>query len=463
MTSMTENARALMLDDSTSLLDLVDFERRTVSLRVLSDPAVYRLEMNRLFARTWVLLGHETEIPRAGDFVVRYIGDAQVVVARDRTHGVHALSNVCSHRGMAVCRADVGNARRFRCPYHGFLFDLDGCFRGAPFQKDEFGSEFEKSEFDLRRARVELFYGFIFGTWDAQGEDLRTFLGDLGWYLEAMWNRSDGGLEVGGPPQRSVIRSNWKVPMQQAGGDGYHPATLHVSSVGRERPGGGVPEASVYGVNVSMATGNLRAFGTARQFGWNGGDPGVGDRLRRIPPAGMTPDMVDQMIEHLSPEQIYQQACYPPGPVGLFPNAGYISRGAPFLDGRPTDALFNILHLFSPRGPDATELWTWCFVESDSPAWLKSYGLQQAVQNMGIAGGVEQDDVEAWVAITRASRTTVGQAHTMKHPTLTGDRKPEDWPGPGRVHDGISRDDCMWNWWLTYFSAMSGGPSRVGH
>src|SRR5271169_1783167 len=91
------------LSDGTRIIDLFNLETREVSLSVMSDPELHQIEMQKIFGKTWLLLGHETEIPNSGDFVVRHMGEDQVIVARDRKGDVHVLLNVCPHRGMRVC------------------------------------------------------------------------------------------------------------------------------------------------------------------------------------------------------------------------------------------------------------------------------------------------------------------------------------------------------------------------
>ena len=127
-------------------------------MRLLSDHEVYKLEMERIFAKTWLLLGHETEIPNSGDFVVRDMGEDQVIVSRDRKGDVHVLLNVCPHRGMRVCMAEVGNAPMHRCVYHGWAFRPDGSFIGAPIEREQMhGNIFAKEELGLEEgARAAL-------------------------------------------------------------------------------------------------------------------------------------------------------------------------------------------------------------------------------------------------------------------------------------------------------------------
>ena len=79
-------------------------------MRVMSDPDVYALEMETIFQKTWIFLGHETEIPKSGDFVTRKLGNDAVIVARASTGDIHVSLNVCPHRGMRVCSVDSGNS-----------------------------------------------------------------------------------------------------------------------------------------------------------------------------------------------------------------------------------------------------------------------------------------------------------------------------------------------------------------
>ena len=103
---------SLTLSDGTKLDDLIMRESNEVSLRVMSDKELYDIEMERVFAKTWLLLAHDTEIPNSGDFVVRDMAEDNVIIARDREGNVNVSLNVCPHRGMRVCTAEAGNKDR---------------------------------------------------------------------------------------------------------------------------------------------------------------------------------------------------------------------------------------------------------------------------------------------------------------------------------------------------------------
>ena len=131
---MRINRRSTFLADPVS--DLIDTENREVSVAALHDPDLYELELERIFAKAWLMLGHESEIPNVGDYVVRLMGEDQVIVARAADGQVHVSLNVCPHRAMHVCIADSGNARVHKCIYHGWAFRPDGSFIGAPIEKE---------------------------------------------------------------------------------------------------------------------------------------------------------------------------------------------------------------------------------------------------------------------------------------------------------------------------------------
>jgi phenylpropionate dioxygenase-like ring-hydroxylating dioxygenase large terminal subunit len=93
--------------------------RGMVPAYIYNDPDIFELERERIFSRAWIFVGHESEIPQPGDYVVRRILEDSFILTRDEGGHVRAHFNMCLHRGMQVCRAEMGNTSHFRCPYHG--------------------------------------------------------------------------------------------------------------------------------------------------------------------------------------------------------------------------------------------------------------------------------------------------------------------------------------------------------
>ncbi|MGB1908153.1 MAG: Rieske 2Fe-2S domain-containing protein, partial [Spongiibacter sp.] len=154
------------LADGSTIADLIDLDRREVQLRTLSDREIYEWEQEKIFGKTWLLLGHESEIPNDGDFVQRFMGDDSVIVARHKGE-VFVSLNVCPHRGMKITTQDAGTASIHKCIYHGWAFRGNGDFLGSPVADQcMHGTISTKEELALKQARVTLYGGLIFATWN---------------------------------------------------------------------------------------------------------------------------------------------------------------------------------------------------------------------------------------------------------------------------------------------------------
>ena len=125
---------------------LVQDDRIHVSL--YTDPRIFADEMDRIFARGWVFVGHDSEVPSPGDFVTREIATQPVIMVRKKDGGVSVFLNRCMHRGTMLCPAAGGHTRTFACPYHGWTYDLDGTLLGVPYPGGY--ASFDKSAHGLR-------------------------------------------------------------------------------------------------------------------------------------------------------------------------------------------------------------------------------------------------------------------------------------------------------------------------
>src|SRR5512141_1923696 len=113
-----DRRRSMTIELAATELDgLVDANRGLISRRIFVEPEIYEEELKQVFARCWLYLCHDSQIPLPGDFFTTYMGEDPVLVTRDTGGAVHAFLNVCRHRGNRLCRADSGNAARFTCAY----------------------------------------------------------------------------------------------------------------------------------------------------------------------------------------------------------------------------------------------------------------------------------------------------------------------------------------------------------
>src|SRR3989454_12067155 len=94
--------------------------------RLYYDPAIFHAEMEKIWHRQWLYVGHESEVPQPGDYVTRQIGLQPVIIVRDKEGVIRLLLNRCMHRGNLVCESGRGNARELRCIYHGWTYSTKG-------------------------------------------------------------------------------------------------------------------------------------------------------------------------------------------------------------------------------------------------------------------------------------------------------------------------------------------------
>ena len=133
----------------TDTRGLIDAEKGLVSRRIFIEPDIYQRELERIFARCWLFLCHDSQIPQPGDFLTTYMGEDPVLVVRDTAGQVRAFLNVCRHRGNRLCRADAGNAASFTCAYHGWTYRNDGRLTGVPYMKEAYHDELDCERWGL--------------------------------------------------------------------------------------------------------------------------------------------------------------------------------------------------------------------------------------------------------------------------------------------------------------------------
>lgn len=201
---------------------------------VYTDEGVFKLEMERIFGRAWVFVGHESQVPATGDCWTTQIGDQPVVMTRARDGQIHVLHNRCPHKGAKLAPDGCSNnGPLLRCPYHAWMFEMDGRLKGVPHRHGYDGTRFDMGDpaFSMRKvARVENYRGFVFCCLSMDGPDLKTFLGGAITSLDNFVDRAPAGaIEVAGGVQRVMQRSNWKIFFENLNDTG-HPIATHESS-----------------------------------------------------------------------------------------------------------------------------------------------------------------------------------------------------------------------------------------
>ena len=200
-----------------------------------SDPAFFDFEMDAVFGREWLCAGRVDQIPNPGDFYTITLAREPLIVARNKDGDVNVMSSVCQHRGMCVTAPaerlpeewlelppeTSGNSNTFRCPYHWWVYDLDGQLIGAP-EMDR-TTDFEKSDIQLPRVKVEVWQGFIFVNFDDDAPALATRLARLEPVIE---NFHLADMVTIDPATVPDLPFNWKIMVENFM-EAYHPDRLH--------------------------------------------------------------------------------------------------------------------------------------------------------------------------------------------------------------------------------------------
>jgi phenylpropionate dioxygenase-like ring-hydroxylating dioxygenase large terminal subunit len=427
------------------IMGLFDPATGHLDRRVLSDEALYQLELERIFARGWNFMCHDSQLKNAGDYLVSWIGEDQVIVVRGEEGEINVLLNTCRHRGNALCRAEQGRAKSFVCSYHGWNYALDGRLIGVPGQSTYYHGELDKSRLGLHRVRCESYLGFHFATLAPDAPSLFDYLGDVGRTGLGMVC-AHGEIEVIAGVQKNVIDCNWKIAVDNLF-DWYHVAYSHASA----------HTAGIFDIAAILHPKNQMVM--LGEWGHAIGGPGLPVEAQAQIDAMSDADRArSQDGFRLRPKSAAELM----GPVGVR------SNGHPNIFPNLWITLGGIqMCLRLPRGPNATELWWFTIMPKNAPEPLRRSMIGMATHLFGPAGLLEQDDGENWSQSTRSARGVasrkLGQHLAMGlghgETTAVGD-------GSGRAIEGlISEHGQRWLYraWTEWMAAKDWDELRAHH
>lgn len=363
-----------------------------IPAHIYNDPDIHALEKERLFPRSWVFVAHESEIPEPGDYVVRRVLEDSFIVVRDEQGQVRVLFNMCLHRGMQVCRAEVGNASHFRCPYHGWSYRNDGRLVGLPFHREAYGGDAglpRKEQTLLPAPAMDSYNGMVFISLDPAAPPLRDYLGDFAFYLDYYTRQSPQGIELHGP-QRWRVKANWKIGAENFAGDSYHTPHTHTSVVEiglfREPKAHKRKEGALYFADVGGGTTYKLPPGDFRE------------KLRYV---GYPDAMIATMRESWTPEQqkFVSEDGFMVSAATVFPNLSFVHNW-PQVGDQGQVVPFISLRQWQPVAANETEVLSWFAVDRSAPEDFKKLSYKAYLMCFGSSGMFEQDDVENWVSIT---------------------------------------------------------------
>lgn len=265
---------------------------------------LFDTEIQKVFERTWLYVAHASEIPETGDYKTTTMAGRPVIVSRSPDGEIHVLQNRCRHRGASVCQAERGNAKFFRCEYHGWTYKNSGELIGVTFPDGY--AEIDKSQLGLVPIpRVAVYRDFVFASLNPGVEPLEEHLGAAREFLD-LFVESGGGkpLTAAHGTQQLRYPGNWKLQLEN-GCDGYHPNFAHRSffRVVGSRTGEGSSGSYFGGKSAAMA----RSLGNGHSLLDQRESVGshYGKRALIAPDAD---EIVEQLRGELSEEELERQA-----------------------------------------------------------------------------------------------------------------------------------------------------------
>ncbi|MCW2793741.1 MAG: phenylpropionate dioxygenase alpha subunit [Nocardioides sp.] len=408
--------------------DLIDIESGQISREIFVDDRIHKMELENLFPRAWLFVGHASQVPNAGDFFSSWMGSDPVLMTRDDKGEVFVLLNSCRHRGMRVSRYDEGNTMQFTCPYHawsysidGSLVDVPGDLHGVPHMKSAYQGMLDKAKWGLVRCpRVHNYKGLIFATWDPEAPDFEEYAGEFHWWLDNLtdaFDGTEGETEVFRGVMKWRIKSNWKFVSENFLGDTYHGASTHASveAVGIGPGGRGKRRHGERQNQGGFSKGRMK---TSFRLGH-----GASDNLAyELPyPEFAEPELTEYFDAAWAKRAEKLRAEGRPlggrGPATMFPNMSF-SAGFP-----------RTILVAHPISATETEVWRWFIVDKSAPdhvrEWLRQYYMRYA----GPGGMTEQDDMENWDYATQASTGVVARRFPYNYQQGLGREQLSELPG----------------------------------
>jgi benzoate/toluate 1,2-dioxygenase subunit alpha len=317
---------------------------------IYTDPAIFDLELKRIFAKAWIFICHESQLKQPGDYLATDIAHEPVFAMRTAKRDIKVFFDACAHRGARLTTGRTGHAPTITCRYHGWCYNTEGKCIKIQFEKlgwpDGLPKDFDAN---LRPVpRVSGYRGFLFASLNPAVEPLESFLGEATCkVIDLLADQSPDGLQVLDGSIRYRMRANWKFQCEN-GADGYHVAAVHRNYAAtvtyREQLAGSSRdplESTEAGRILNRAGTNTGSYdlGQGHMLNWS-------DRANpaALPLHEREPDLLQR---------------FPPEQVRWMVRRGRVFTGFPnFL---LNDVASTGIRVWRPVSVGETELETWCF------------------------------------------------------------------------------------------------------
>jgi nitrite reductase/ring-hydroxylating ferredoxin subunit len=384
-------------DDPAALAALVEPDQ--VHRDVYLDPQVFALEMDRVWARSWLFVGHDSQVPQAGDYVATSIATQPVVMVRHEEGSVRVLMNRCAHKGAMLVTQPSGNLGRFfRCPYHAWTFRTDGSLLSTPLKNGYEGTAFAQSAAArglVPAGAVANYRGFVFARLSAEGPAFDAWFGDMLGVLDNVADRSpQGRLRVAGGILRSVFPANWKIYLENIN-DTVHPVSTHESAAAAAALMWADKPADA---PKPMAMQQMLPFASGYRFFEEMGG-------RTLPNGHSilgTQFSIHTAYEGMAGYEAALQAAH--GPQRAAAVLGFSPQNAVFYPGLAVKGSPQILRVLRPLAVDRTIVEAWAFQPEGAPEELLRRSVMYNRLVFSPMSVVAHDDLHLFQAIQQALR-----------------------------------------------------------
>lgn len=364
---------------------------------VYTDAQLFALEMERLFHRRWLFLGHESQLPEPGSYFTGRLGQVPVVCVRGEDGQVRTLVNRCSHRGAKVCQGTAGKVPKLVCPYHGWTFELSGKLNWIPLREEYTGAACDRLH-DLQEvAAMESYRGFLFASLQAPASSLSDYLGHFRTTIDNLVDRAPGGSVIASPILiRHKYRANWKLTFENLN-DTLHARVAHSAAaraaqlVARALPAGQADPT------LNMMTANakpLEAFRDLSQVTEAGGHSYFGAHMPTT--YGQIQEEYTEALVRAKGSEEAQRILGVERHVGiLYPGSSWHAR-------------YQTVRIMQPLRPDLTEVIGFVFRLDGAPDGLLESALHYCNGSTSAFSTVITDDLEIYEGIQRAAHGAPG-------------------------------------------------------
>ena len=199
---------------------------KSLAQRYFVSPEIFAQEQKTIFSEQWILVGHHSQIPRAGDYFISEVAGESLIIVRDKRGAIHGFYNVCRHRGSRLIENRNGQSAAIQCPYHAWTYALDGRLIGAPHMDEVSG--FDKTDYSLHAMNLSLWEGFIFVNLADASTQRGGYMSLEKWFASLAGKFSHWNL----PKLRAAkrieydVKANWKLMFENYS-ECYHCPGVH--------------------------------------------------------------------------------------------------------------------------------------------------------------------------------------------------------------------------------------------